>query len=387
LLLNTLSRQKQIPLKWLIGLSAALLSIILVAGLRPRGFRPANRVSWIQDQPGIRFKGFGIAYTNPSDAPDAYRKSGKDGFAVEMALKPADYRGRRFEFILALHNGKDSDQLVVGQWRSWLIVMNGDDYAYKEKTNRISVDAASVSPTTRFVTITSGQEGTRIFFDGKPVGTKRDLALKIPGGDKVRLLLGNSVYGRHPWRGDIYGLALYKHTLSSREAALHFNRWSQDQSFSFAADDSPWALYLFNETAGLRVPDHAGGKFHLEIPSRMQILEKRILVPPWRNFKFNRDFITDAIVNLIGFIPFSFILSATLIRAGGVFKKRGVLITIAFCFMVSLALEVLQAWMPSRSSSMLDLVLNTLGAWIGAMSCRFFLKAAGIQRFIHLTVD
>ena len=50
----------------------------------------------------------------------------------------------------------------MGQWRSWLIVMNGDDYAYREKTNRISVDAASSAPTTRFVTITSGQEGTEI---------------------------------------------------------------------------------------------------------------------------------------------------------------------------------------------------------------------------------
>jgi hypothetical protein len=387
LLLNNLSRQKQIPLRWLIGLSAALLLIILAAGLRPRGFRPANRVSWIRDQPGIRFSGFGIAYTDPSDGPVAYGESGPEGLSIEMALKPAGYRGRRFEFILALHNGQDSDQLVVGQWRSWLIVMNGDDYAYKEKINRISVDAAAASPTTQFVTITSGLEGTEIFLNGKSVGSKRDLALRIPNGDKVRLLLGNSVYGTHPWRGDLYGLALYRHTLTSRQAALHFNRWLQDRSFAFAGDDNPFALYLFNETAGSMVPDHAGGKFQLEIPSQMQVLEKRILAVPWHNFNFNRSFMIDAIVNLIGFIPFGFILYATLVRAGGTFEKRGILTAAAFCFLVSCALEILQAWIPSRSSSMLDLVLNTLGGWTGAIGCRILLKAAGIQRLVRSTVD
>ena len=104
----------------------------------------------------------------------------------------------------------------------------------------------------------------------------------------------------------------------------------------------------------------------------MQVLEKKILAPPWNNYSFNISFIVDTIVNLIGFIPFGFILFATLIRVGGAFEKHGVLMTVAFCFLVSLALEILQAWMPSRSSSMLDLVLNTLGGWMGAFTCRFF---------------
>ena len=94
------------------------------------------------------------------------------------------------------------------------------------------------------------------------------------------------------------------------------------------------------------------------------------------NFVFNRFFILDTIVNLIGFIPFAFVLSATLIRVGGASEKHAVLITIAFCFVVSLAIEILQAWMPSRSSSMLDLVLNTIGACMGAFTYRFFNRTA-----------
>ncbi|MBW1717567.1 MAG: VanZ family protein [Deltaproteobacteria bacterium] len=36
-------------------------------------------------------------------------------------------------------------------------------------------------------------------------------------------------------------------------------------------------------------------------------------------------------------------------------------------FSLSLAREVLQSWIPSRSSDCLDLVLNTLGTLLGAM--------------------
>jgi hypothetical protein len=378
--LNNLPIQKQIPLKWLIGLSVVFLFIILAAGLKPRGFRLANNVRWIKDQAGIRFSRFGIAFTNPFNDSSPAKFSGTDDFSLEIALKPAGYRGHRFKFILALHNGKDSEQLVMGQWRSWLVVMNGDDYAYRRKTKRISVEVAnavSASPTARLVTITSGKEGTQIFLDGKHLRTQKDLVLKMPSGGNARLLLGNSVYVRHPWQGDIYGLALYRHTISSQEAADHFQRWAEDRSFSYAEYANAFALYLFDEMAGTAAFDHAGGNRHLEIPSRMQVLEKRFLAPPWKGFRFNRSYIADMIINYFGFIPFGFILFATLVRLGGAFEKHGVLITVAFCFSVSLALEIVQAWIPLRSSHMLDLLLNTLGGWSGVISYRLIQKVKG----------
>ena len=71
------------------------------------------------------------------------------------------------------------------------------------------------------------------------------------------------------------------------------------------------------------------------------------------------------------FIPFGFVLSATLIKLGGTFEKNDVLITVVLCFTLSLFIEIVQAWIPSRSSSMLDLILNTLGALIGAIILSF----------------
>jgi len=374
-----LSSFKQIPLKWLIGLSVVFLLIILAVGLKPKGMRFGNRVSWIKDRPGVRFSRLGIAYTRPLGDLTLPQNSEADGFSIEIAMKPAGYRGRRFQFILVLHDGDDSEQLVVAQYHSWLIVMNGDDYAYKKKIKRISVDAASPSPITRFVTLTSGEEGTRIFFDGKPVATEKELRLRIPIGNQTRIVVGNSVYGRHPWHGDIYGLALYNYPLASQKVAHHFDCWSKEGRFLFAGRDNPFALYFFDETGGAEVRDHSGANRHLEIPLMMQVLKRRILAPPWIDFRLDSGFISDALVNFTGFIPFGFILFATLLKFGPAIEKHAFLVTIALCFSVSLSLEIAQAWMPSRSSSMLDLILNTLGGLAGTTLCRFFRRRSKIR--------
>jgi VanZ like family/Concanavalin A-like lectin/glucanases superfamily len=370
--LDFLKHQNQISLKYLVVLSVAILFGILIFGLKPNGFYFSNGVNWIIDQPGIRFTKYGIAYSSPFVELIGDNISEPNGFSIEMVLKPKNYLKERVNFILSLHNGKDSNQLLMGQWGSWIILMNGDDYDHKRRTKRIAVDIASLSPTTRFVTITTGQEGTEVYLDGQFVRRKKNLTLKIPNGSKTRLLLGNSVDGKRSWQGDIYGLALYGYTLTAQDAALHFDKWNKVKNFSFAKKEKPFALYVFDEKVGERAFDHAGGNNHLKIPSRFHILEKKILSSIWTTFKFTRIIIRDIIINFAGFIPLGFFLTATFNKLGGAFEKQDVLIAVSFCFAVSLIIEIFQAWLPSRSSDILDLILNTLGALIGSIMYKFF---------------
>ena len=370
--MNFLEFHKKISLKCLVGVSVAILFGILIFGLIPKDFHFSNGVNWIKDQAGIRFSKYGIAYTHPFIELVEGEISEPNSFSIEIALKPESYDEKGFNFILALHSGENSHQLLMGQYLSWIILMNGDDYDHKRRTKRIAVNTASPSPTARFVTITTGKEGTQVYLNGQRVRTKKNLTLKIPNGRKARLMIGNSTNGRNSWQGDVYGLAFYGHTLTAQDAARHFNRWFQDQNFSFAKKDKPFVLYFFDEKEGLRALDHSGGNHHLEIPSKMQILEREILSPTWSLFKLNRSFIKDFVLNLVGFIPFGFILSATLFKLGGTFEKNNVLITVVLCFTLSLIIEILQAWIPSRSSHMLDLILNTLGAFMGTIIYRFF---------------
>ncbi|MCG7852651.1 MAG: hypothetical protein MIO92_09025, partial [Methanosarcinaceae archaeon] len=124
--MDFLKYQEKISLKGLVGLSISVLFGILFFGLWPKDFNFSNHVTWITEQPGIRFSGYGIAYTDPIKELIKEDDSGENGFSVEIVLKPASYREDGFHFILALHNGKDSNQLLVGQWHSSIIVMNGD---------------------------------------------------------------------------------------------------------------------------------------------------------------------------------------------------------------------------------------------------------------------
>ena len=102
---------KNNSLKWLTGLSVIVLCVILFFGLRPKGFNFSNSVSRIDDQAGIRFSKYGIAYTDPIEEFSKQDGLGENGFSIEIALKPLSAQ-EGFNFVFALHNGNDRNQLL-----------------------------------------------------------------------------------------------------------------------------------------------------------------------------------------------------------------------------------------------------------------------------------
>ncbi len=56
---------KLISLKSLLIILGAVLIGILYFGLGPKSIWFPNGVDWFSDQPGIRFREYGIAFTNP----------------------------------------------------------------------------------------------------------------------------------------------------------------------------------------------------------------------------------------------------------------------------------------------------------------------------------
>jgi VanZ family protein len=342
---------------------------ILFFGLRPKDYNFLNCVTWATDQAGIHLRKYGIVYTNPIIDKKETGFSESNNFSLEIALKLENPSTNEFSFIAVLHDGNDSSQLLLAQWRSWIVFMNGDDYAHKRKTNRIAVDTNLLPKGPLFLTITTSNNGTKLYCNGNLFQENRNLTLTMPNGGKSRLIVGNSVYGNHSWEGDIFGFAIYKSTLNSKDIKLHFDNWSIEHNFSFAKNDKPLVLYFFDEKEGKLALDHAGGNHHLKIPHRMKILKTKILKPEWENLEYVSNYVQDWLLNLVGFIPLGFSLSVTMIRFRRKFYKHVVLKTVFFCFFVSIFIEIVQAWIPSRSSSMLDLILNTCGALTGSIIC------------------
>ncbi len=103
----------QLPTKFSVGLCVAVLLGLLFFGLNPKDFDFANQVHWIAEQPGIHFGKYGIAYTQPFSGLIKPDGSEADRFSLELALKPAAQPQEGFNFIVALHNGEDTAQLLL----------------------------------------------------------------------------------------------------------------------------------------------------------------------------------------------------------------------------------------------------------------------------------
>lgn len=382
---------RQIPLKILISLGATVFAGIIILGFNPRHSLLTNKVSRLADGSGIRFRKYGIAATKPFDPaadltvfpgdpevnpevspmndPVTQEPGQPAGFSVEIAFTSEHWRKNGFGILFMLHDGDDGSQLLMGQWRSHIIVMNGNDYDYRRKAPRISADIAGMSAEPVLATVTTGNGRTRLYLNGRCVIEKKNMTLTIPDARPMRLVMGNSVYGNTSWEGDIYGFAVYPYPLTAADVLNHYGGWLKTRDFSFAPVKAPSLLYLFDEAPGGVALDRSVRHHDLEIPKRMIVFKRQILAFSPDDLRFSRDVIQDVAFNFAGFVPFGLLAAAILSRFQGAYERHAVVVAVLMGFAVSIAIEVAQAWIPSRSSSLLDLVMNTAGTGSGAAVC------------------
>ena len=83
----------------------------------------------------------------------------------------------------------------------------------------------------------------------------------------------------------------------------------------------------------------------------------------------------DVGANLLGYAPLGFLLALSALRSRRVTWAASAAVLVA-C-LLSLAMETLQGYLPSRIPSNVDLALNTVGAWLGAC-CALALERSGL---------
>lgn len=361
----------RIPLKILACLCAAVLAGIIITGLDPKRSLFTNHVDRVPDAAGIRFQKYGIAFTQPfSPMLSGEEKGASPDFSVEIAFTSEHRRKNGFGLVFMFHDGDDDTQFLMGQWHNHIVFMNGDDYDHSRKIPRISAEIPMSPPRAVVVTLVSGHGGTRLYMNGAPVLERRHLKLTLPGGARrTRLVMGNSVYGDNPWEGAIHGFSVYSRALTPADVANRHAGWLRHRDFSFAPGDGATLRYLFDEASGRTILDHSGGGRHLEAPAVVTVLKTRMLAFPTGKFRFSSNLIQDILLNFFGFIPFGLVFAALLQRIPGLGRWRAAAFVVLLGFAVSLAIEIGQAWIPSRSSSLLDLLLNTGGAFTGAGVC------------------
>jgi len=99
------------------------------------------------------------------------------------------------------------------------------------------------------------------------------------------------------------------------------------------------------------------------------------LTAPWP--KYWTGF--DVVSNVLGYMPIGFFLTLGALRTGHM--RWAVWVAVPVAAALSLAMETLQIYLPSRVPSNLDLVLNILGAALGALSAWGLEKLGVLQRW------
>ncbi len=349
--------------QWAI-LTLIMVLIALFFGLRPKAWFIANDVQWLPDGKAIRFQNSGMAYVDDLRAVRLNRQPRP--LTIEMVVTPANINKSGFSPLLVLHDGSDRRQLAVWQYHTSLVVMNGDDYDNSQREPKVVGRNIFAPQQARYLTVTSDEQGTHLFVDGILAAANGNLKLSIPvEGDPLRLVLGNSVHGKHGWTGDLHGLALSGTAISAETVGLHFDRWAADNNFDFLKQESTKLLFTFSEKNGIGFVDESGGNQTLEVPVHMTALKKTFLSPAWRHLKWNRAATGDIALNIVGFMPLGVVFYGFLQCFSGPLSKHRIFAATALCMLLSLGIELAQAWIPIRVSSLTDLVLNTLGAWLG----------------------
>ncbi len=356
-------------------LNLLMVVIILFFGLNPTTWPDKNTTQLLPNADGLHFHNPGFSYVD--SLTSIQKEKVENGFSIVLKFSVGSIQNRGFKPLVVLHDGNDSTQLTISQWERSIIVMNGDDYTYSRREPRISADNFLEKDIPTCITITTGSAGTYLFSNGLTVQKSDKLHLTIPtDGEPLRLVLGNSAYGNHSWEGILYELALYDNQLPPERMHTRCAVAPDDTAIEADTKDTLLLHYAFKADSEDAMRDLSGNNASLRIPSRPLALKTSFLAVPWQGFILDQNLIVDIIINFLGFIPFGAALFARFRLSYADMNIRPIMVTGLLCFFLSLSIELLQGWLPYRTSSMLDLALNTTGGLVGALLFHFALSSA-----------
>jgi hypothetical protein len=350
-------------------------------GWWPYDFSPKNRVAWLAGENGLRFMGENVTHGRTvggyvrSAGPPLKEDSDSRGFSIEVLLRSAEDSKGGVPYFLSFVDDSGKVALLLGQWRSSLVIRRpAQGYDVREKWKEIGAKDALPKGIRRLITIVMDAKGTSIYVDGL-----RARSYPLQFDDFARgimdcsIILGNSPSGKASWSGDVLGLAFYGIGLNDSEVLESFHEWTRGEK---TGKTRQTALYLFDEGAGSRVHDASDAAAPLMIPAH-PAFQKEVLVRPLIRDYSRLLYMKDTVVNILGFIPLGFFLSVSIMKKGRrSMMGRTILIAAAVGALVSMTIEIVQAFIPVRDSSLMDLICNTVGTVLGA-GVGFWVSRAG----------
>ena len=357
-------------LKFLRAICIAVLCSILVAGVWPfNPFRP-NDTHWITDSGGLSFgtKGGILVSSRPLSAP---LTSDEPYGSLEILFEPGSANNTNTFFSLSNHG--NPGQLALRQYFDTLEVQ----HRIRDEQHQpafVGIRNVFHPHKQRLITVASGIKGTAIYVDGMLANTTHHLALSAKDFSG-QIVIGTSPESLSPWIGRLLGLAIYQQELTPSEVLDHYKIWIGNRASGMLKEAA--ALYTFDEGAGSIVHNRGTAGPSLIIPASFQVPHPRLLERPWTRVDTWRSYLSDLIINFAGFIPFGFFFCPwfSLRRP----NSYATLKVIVFGAMISLTIETLQVYLPTRDSDLTDVIANTTGAAAGAVLHQWAVHASSRQ--------
>jgi hypothetical protein len=340
-----------------------------IVGLWPFTFRPPNRVTWLTDRPGLHFEKSGVAY-DPESLPasgSSVATNQSVSFTVEIWAEADREPNDDVYDLVTIHNDRLPSDFIICQWQRACILRATVQHPWpSRKVSEVDARVALTEGKSKFITIRGDGTGTDFFLDGLAAEHFPQYVLK-PEALNGQLILGNDSSGKHPWSGSLFGLAIYNRVLDAAEIAGHRALWAQGHARQMTNAPGLTALYLLDEGGGRRAEDSSGNHHQIIIPEIFQPVHREFLIAPWKDLSYGGPDYSDIALNILGFMPFGFcfFLHHRFVRPNRPMANFVFVVLVGAA--VSLTIEIIQAWLPNRTSSATDLLTNTAGALLGAV--------------------
>jgi hypothetical protein len=349
------------------------IAVIAVLGATLWPFNPhvRNGVSWVPTGHGLKFDQAGLVLSaSPLSLPI---EDDSGAYSFELWIRPASVQSS--STILAIYDPSHPKQFQVKQWTDGLLVTH-DAAVEHDRTGTIKfdVDHAFSPGKLVLVTLTAGSKGTTAYLNGTLTGVFPRFTISrndVSG----QIVLGTSPTSYLPWSGEFCGLAIYSRELSPDEVLQHDRQWANSNS---ALDlDGALALYRFVAGNGREVRNEVPSGPNLMIPAFFSLPHKPLLESAIKEFRPDKGYAVDVLVNILGFVPLGLIVCTLLVWTKS--RWQSIFIATVACGLLSVVIEILQYYVPRRNSDITDIITNTLGGALGAV----LIQAAPVREILR----
>lgn len=335
---------------------------LFVVGVWPFNFWQLNKVN--QDPiHGSALSPPGTAYT--PFPPE--KLAGAKEFTLLLNLSSDLSGSNGYARIVSYSLSDERMNFMIGQWEDSIVFRLRA--AGRPKLIHFESDGVLRKGKKEWIAIVFDGEKLLLYHNGEIKNQKKTGILDFSNWDaSFPLVIGSEANGNFGWKGNIYSIRIFDRCFLPEE----IRTLARGGNFG-GASEKPLIDYSFNKVGSL-VEDHGKGQpAHSIIPERFKPYKRQFLTfGGIGELTQNR---WDVLINILGFIPLGLLLVGYLRERKFAFKNA-IFLGIIEGFLISLTIEVLQAYLATRDSSLLDLIANTAGTGIG---CLIYLCGKGVR--------